>query len=181
MADIIIVFRNIEEARSIRADFIRWGFSPPAVTSSGLRALSLAAGFKKGLIVCGYRAADISWTEIAENMPAGFSMLLLAREALLAEARERGISCFSIPVKNEDLRQEARRLLEAKRRGNARKNDRTGRSVKDNEVVARAKEILMEKKHMKEPEAHRYLQKTAMDTGSSMVETAGMVLELFGP
>jgi response regulator NasT len=53
--------------------------------------------------------------------------------------------------------------------------------VKDNEVVARAKEILMEKKHMKEPEAHRYLQKTAMDTGSSMVETAGMVLERFGP
>lgn len=181
MADIIIVFRKIEEARSIRADFIRWGFSPPAVTSSGLRALSLAAGFKKGLIVCGYRAADISWTEIAENLPSGFSMLLLAREALLPEARERGISCFPTPVKNEDLRLEARRLLEEKRRGSAKRHDRAERSVKDNEVLARAKEVLMAKKRMPEPEAHRYLQKTAMDTGNSLVETAGMVLELFGP
>ena len=180
MADIIIVFRNIEEARSIRADFIRWGFSPPAVTSSGLRALSLAAGFKRGLIVCGYRAADISWTEIAENLPGGFSMLLLAREALLAEAKERGISCFPTPVRKEDLRLEARRLLEETRRGGEKRQDRTGRSVRDNEVVARAKEVLMAKKRMEEPEAHRYLQKTAMDTGSSLVETAGMVLELFG-
>jgi dUTP pyrophosphatase len=47
-----------------------------------MRALSLAAGIKKGLIVCGYRAADISWAEIADSLPAGFAMLLLARSGL---------------------------------------------------------------------------------------------------
>ena len=157
------------------------GFSPPAVTSSGMRALSLAAGFKRGIIVCGYRAADVSWTEIAENLPPGFSMLLLAREALLAEARDRGISCLPLPAKNEDLREAAGRLLAETRQGGAKRAHRTGRTVKDNEVVARAKEVLMRKKRMEEPEAHRYLQKTAMDTGNSLTETAGMVLELFGP
>ncbi len=181
MADIIIVFRKIEEARSIRADFIRWGFSPPAVTSSGLRALSLAAGVKKGLIVCGYRAADISWAEIADNLPAGFAMLLLAREALLSEVGDRPVACLPLPVKGEDLRLEAGRLLEEKKRRPSARGGRPERSGADSEVLAHAKEVLMARKRMTEPEAHRYLQKTAMDTGIPLVETAGMVLELFGP
>jgi response regulator NasT len=181
VADIIIVFRKIEEARSVRADFIRWGFSPPAVTSSGMRALSLAAGIKKGLIVCGYRAADISWAEIADSLPAGFAMLLLAREPLLAEPRDQGIACLPLSVRGEELRQEAARLLEEQKRSARKGLARPARSREDSEAIARAKEILMEKKRMREPEAHRYLQKTAMETGSTLVETACMVLELFGP
>ena len=47
------------------------------------------------------------------------------------------------------------------------------------ETLSAAKALLMERNNMTEPEAHRYIQKTAMDTGTSLVETAQMVLDLF--
>ena len=40
------------------------------------------------------------------------------------------------------------------------------------------KKLLMERNQMSEEEAHRYIQKSSMDTGTSIVETAQMVLSL---
>ena len=45
-------------------------------------------------------------------------------------------------------------------------------------VIARAKEVLMERNHMTETEAHRYVQKCSMDSGTNMVETAHMILDI---
>ena len=41
-----------------------------------------------------------------------------------------------------------------------------------------AKELLMERNHITESEAHRYIQKCSMDTGNSLVETARMILTI---
>ena len=37
---------------------------------------------------------------------------------------------------------------------------------------------MMERNRMTEPEAHKYLQKCSMDSGTNLVETAQMVLTL---
>ncbi len=42
----------------------------------------------------------------------------------------------------------------------------------------KCKKLLMERNQMSEEEAHRYIQKSSMDTGTSIVETAQMVLSL---
>lgn len=42
-------------------------------------------------------------------------------------------------------------------------------------VLRRAKRLLMKRNHLTEAEAHRYLQKTSMDTGRTMMESAQMV------
>ena len=36
----------------------------------------------------------------------------------------------------------------------------------------------MERNHLSEEEAHRYIQKNSMDNGTNMVETAQMILTL---
>ena len=41
-----------------------------------------------------------------------------------------------------------------------------------------AKAVLMEKNNMSENEAHRYVQKSAMDSGRTMVETAESNLKI---
>ena len=41
-----------------------------------------------------------------------------------------------------------------------------------------AKELLMDRNHLSEEEAHRYIQKCSMDSGTNMVETAQMVLSM---
>ena len=45
-------------------------------------------------------------------------------------------------------------------------------------VINQAKEVLMDKNNMSENEAHRYIQKSAMDSGRTMVETAEMILAI---
>ena len=46
------------------------------------------------------------------------------------------------------------------------------------EVILDAKKLLMERNHMSEEEAHRYMQKCSMDSGNNMVETAKMIFAL---
>ena len=52
------------------------------------------------------------------------------------------------------------------------RNEEQARLIKD------AKEVLMSRNHMSEEEAHRYIQKCSMDSGTNMVETAQMVLTM---
>ena len=58
------------------------------------------------------------------------------------------------------------------------KAKKEGRSDEDKKIINQAKEILMDRHHMTEPEAHRYLQKCAMDSGTNLRETAEMVISL---
>ncbi len=52
------------------------------------------------------------------------------------------------------------------------------RSEEDQKLIDEAKSLLMERNNMTEEEAHRYLQKTSIDSGTNMVETAQMLFVL---
>lgn len=52
------------------------------------------------------------------------------------------------------------------------------RSREEQELIKQAKELLMDRNHMTEADAHRYLQKCSMDSGTNMVETAQMIMSL---
>ena len=52
------------------------------------------------------------------------------------------------------------------------------RSERETRLIEKAKELLMERNNMSETEAHRYIQKCSMDSGTNMVETAQMVISL---
>ena len=52
------------------------------------------------------------------------------------------------------------------------------RSAEETALLKEAKEILMARNHLTEDEAHKYLQKCSMDSGTNLVETAAMVLAM---
>ena len=52
------------------------------------------------------------------------------------------------------------------------------RSAQEEALLKEAKEILMARNHLTENEAHKYLQKCSMDSGTNLVETAAMVLAM---
>ena len=52
------------------------------------------------------------------------------------------------------------------------------RSEAEKRVLWEAKTVLMERNHMTEEEAHRYIQRCSMDSGTSLTETAQMVLAM---
>ena len=50
------------------------------------------------------------------------------------------------------------------------------RGEKERAVIEEAKLILMQRNHMTEEEAHRYLQKNSMQSGVNLLEMAQMVI-----
>ena len=52
------------------------------------------------------------------------------------------------------------------------------RSSEEKGLIDQAKRLLMERNGMTEEEAHRYIQKCSMDSGTNLIETAQMVISL---
>ena len=51
-------------------------------------------------------------------------------------------------------------------------------TAEEKELILKAKALLMERNTMTEPEAYRYIQKCSMDNGTSLTETAQMIISL---
>ena len=68
------------------------------------------------------------------------------------------------------------RTMEKNRR--KQKNQPKERKQEEQALIRQAKELLMERNHMSEPESYRYIQKCSMDSGTNMVEMAQMIMSL---
>lgn len=182
MANIIVVFPKVEDAKYIRNILNRNGFHVIAVCTTGAQALNYVEGLNDGIVVCGYRFADMRYGELQEYLPEGFEMLLIASERYWGECAAENLVCVGMPMKLHDLVDTLAMMEEAQlRRRRRRKAHPKTRDKGELAVITRAKEILMERNHMTETEAHRYIQKCSMDSGTNMVETAHMILDIMKP
>lgn len=177
MAGIVVVFPRPEDARGIRNLLIRSGFSVYAACTTGAQAISALEDLNDGIVISGYRLADMMYQELRDCLPRGFTLLLLAASRHLAECDTDGIACLPMPFKAQELVETVHMLI--RQCGQARKK-RRGRPQEKNEaekeLIAQAKAFLMRKRSMTEMQAHRYLQKCSMDSGRSIVESAQMIL-----
>lgn len=179
MANIIVVFPKLEDAKSIRNILTRNGFNVTAVCTTGAQALNYTEELGDGIVVCGYKFADMHYSVLHDYLPEGFQMLLVASWQYWGECTADDLVCVSMPLKLHDLIDTLTMMEEAlARRRRKRKAQPKQRSEEDKEIIVRAKETLMERNNMTEQEAHRYIQKCSMDSGTNMVETAYMILEI---
>lgn len=177
MVNIIVVLPKIEDAKGIKTVLVRNGYSVTGVCTTGAQAISQADGLHDGIIICSYKLADMIYSELNDCMPLGFDMLLMASQKLINECYGNDIVCLSMPLKVNDLISTVEMMadtVERRRRRNRLKPKI--RSAEEEAVIKQAKELLMERNHMTEDEAHKYIQKTSMDSGNNFVETAQMIL-----
>ena len=122
---------------------------------------------------------DMIYSELRECLPPGFEMLLLASQRIINECQGNDIMCLSMPLKVGDLVNTVNMMAESilRRRRKRRQSPRV-RNEEEEALLGEAKEVLMTRNHMTEAEAHRYLQKCSMDSGTNLVETAQMVLSM---
>ena len=179
MVGIIVVFPNRDNAANIRNLLVRGGLNVTGVCTTGAQALNYADAADDGIVVCGYKMKDMMYTELREYLPKYFDMLLMASPEKWEGNCLDGVVCLSMPLKVYDLMNTLEAMLKAMdQRRRKRKADRKKRSPRQQEVIGRAKELLMKRNHMTEDEAHRYLQKCSMESGTDMAETAEMALSV---
>ena len=178
MSSIIVVMSKIEEARKIGGLLTKHGYRPDLVCSLAADALSESCRLENGVIICGGRLNDMSFVELSDCIPKYFNLIILTRNVMSEEYPDSALK-LELPLKMSELigavEKEFKKYY---RRPSDNKIVKQSRNPEDQKYIDMAKDLLIRNKGMTEPEAHRYLQKTGMDTGTSLVETARMVILL---
>ena len=177
MTNIVVAFSKREDAVNIRNILTRAGVKAPAVCLTGAKVLQYTELWDQGIVVCGSRCQDMQYTQLRELLPDEFQMLLMASSSVWIDALPEGIIGLPSPVKVYDLVNTVEMMCRAQEsRRRKRRDTAKERSSRERRTIEQAKALLMERNGMSEEEAHRYLQKTSMEDGANMAQTAEMVL-----
>lgn len=179
MTNILVAFPKLENCRSMRSILVRSGYPVTAVCTTGAQILNYVEEWDSGIILCGYRMPDYVYSDLLANLPPGFQMLVVASPQHCGEMNSENLLYLSMPFKVNDVVNTVEMMVQAHIRYKKKKRRQpTQRSEADQKIIDAAKALLMERNHMEEYEAHRYLQKTSMENGTNLVETAQMVLSV---
>ncbi|MGB4658153.1 MAG: ANTAR domain-containing protein [Mobilitalea sp.] len=179
MYNIIVGFPKYEDANSMKRLLSQNGFNVSEACTSGAQIITMANDLDEGIVICGYRFADMHHTELNNYLPKGFEMLLIASPEKL-EYSENNIVCLPMPIRTQDLLNALQTMVtQYQRRKKKEKEQPKVRSEEDKELITRAKMLLIDHNNMTEMEAHRYIQKTSMDKGISLIEMSMKVLKMF--
>lgn len=181
MADIIIAFPKLDDAKKLRKLLMQNGYDIYAVCDSGAQVLEVVGRSDGGIVISGYRFSDMLYREIYDYLPKGFQLLLLASTSKLAENDVSDLLTLPMPFKMQDFFSTIDMMMAAYRR-NVKKQKRKPkqRTEQEEQMIRRCKELLMDRNGMTENEAHHYIQKLSMDGGNSFSEAAEMILMLNG-
>lgn len=177
MINIIVAFPKVENAKSIKNILIKYGYQVNAVCTAGARVLQYADALGEGIVVCAGKFQDMMFMQLREHLPTSFQMLVVASPNQWEEGTADGVICLSMPLKVHELVSTLEMMSHAfvRRR---RKSHASRRNEEDRQMIEKAKEVLMARNNMTEEEAHRYMQKSSMDSGTCMAETAQMILSM---
>ena len=178
MSSIVIALPKIQDARKIRSVLERHGLAVASVCSTASSALSNASELGSGVLICGHRLPDMNYLDLSECLPRDFEILLLASARVICEVPS-SILSVEMPIKAGDLVNTVDMMLaQIERRIRKEKKKPKPRSWKEQNYISNAKMMLMQRNHLNEEDAYRYIQKSSMDSGTNMVETAQMLLML---
>ena len=162
---------------NIRNILVKFGLEVSAVCQTGAKVLQYAEMWSDGIVVCAHQMQDMHYTQMREYLPDSFEILLIAPADKWVDGIPDGVVGLPMPLKIYDLVStiEMIQQMQYRRRRKKRETGKT-RSDKDRQIINQAKALLIERNHMTEEEAHKYVQKTSMESGTDMVETARMIL-----
>lgn len=180
MTSVIIALPKAEDAKSIKSLLARSGIPVAGVCTTGAQTIARADSLGGGIVVSGYKLPDMVCSQLREDLPPGFEILVLASRNIIESGLiDRKIMCLSMPLKAHDLTETIDMMIEAKERAKRKRREKPRqRKPEEMALIREAKEVLMDRNHMSEEEAHKYIQKCSMDSGTNMVETAQMVLSM---
>lgn len=176
MSNILVALPKAENARKISEILRHRGLETSAICTTGAAVLSHAHELEGGVVICQSRLPDMYYNQLAEYLPDFFTMILLTSDPNL-DMSSSNIVMVQMPFKPMDLCNTVEMIItQLMRRLKKQKSKPKARSKEEQQAIDEAKLLLMERNNMTEQEAFRYIQKSSMDSGTNMVETAQMIL-----
>ena len=125
-------------------------------------------------VVCSPRLTDGPAEWLYQDLPPTCALLLVGPQHVLDACSSDDVFKLATPIRREEAVSTVRLLIQFGHRVERLLQSR--RSTSEQELVERAKNLLMERKGLSEEEAHRLIQKRSMDTGARLVQTARRIL-----
>lgn len=176
MSRVVLVFENEKNRSRIEDMLASDGIEVRLACKSGAEAIRAVHNMGSGLIISSYKLPDMTSSMLAQNL-AGLGILLVIGTAAQLDMCD-GEDLFKLPtpLSRADLISSANMLLQLEER--VHKKVLPARPDDDKQIIESAKIYLMERNLMTEVQAHRFIQKRSMDSGSKMIDTAKQILKI---
>ena len=175
MDRIIVAFENPNLLTRVSEMLARCGYPPRFRCSSGAEVLRVTGDLAGAVVICGYKLPDMTADSLYVDLDEKAIVLVIASPAELDHCERDGLFRLPTPVNRGDLTGAMTMLTQLADR--AAQRQRVRRNDSELALVERAKGILMDKNHFTEEQAHRFLQKTSMNSGCKMSETAAAIIK----
>ena len=184
MGRALIVSAGANSNEYLCARLTELGYTRPLIVPSGAEARRRMLESDFELIVVNAPLPDLCATAV-EKTDAGVVFLVkaAAAEQLLTPMSEQGVLLVCKPFSNTLFLQAihmaaaSNHRLQVLRQENARMQEK----LQQVRLVSRAKCCLIAERGMSEAEAHRYIEKNAMDTRRDRAEIAQEILDSYDP
>ena len=146
----------------------------PSVCRSGAELLRRLQGYDEALVIMGFKLPDMTVNHVYEELDDNFKLISIVRPDHQEDILYDDILALPLPITRARLISSVNILL-----GNIPDREKEiVRNADELKIVERAKLFLIERFHMTEDQAHRFIQKRSMDTGSKLTDTAKAVLDI---
>lgn len=171
--DRIVVAFTRSASREIICNLIQEsGFTLQGSFRSGAEALKTVREMGGGVVVCGYRLADMTADELASSLDGRGRVLVVGSPSNLSLVTHPGICCVSSPISQSTFYDALSALLKEDELA-ARTPPR--RSPEETALIQRAKALLMQQ-GMTEQQAHSTLQQHSMRSRCKLVDVARQII-----
>ena len=174
MDTVIVAFENAAMSRQFSDLLENAGAAKCLVCRSGDQVRRLLSKETSYCVVCSPHLSDGPAEWLYEDLPPVCSLLLVGPQHMLDACGSRDVFKLATPLRKEEALSTVKLLLQFGHR--MERFVRPRRSGAEQELVDRAKKLLMEKKGVSEEEAHRSLQKRSMDDGLRLTAAARKVI-----
>ena len=168
MDRIVVAFANEEAQRRIARLLESDGVSPAGCFFSGADAIRAIRQLGGGIVVCGFKLRDMTAQDLA-------TLLVVSSAANLDFCEGENLFKLATPAARSDFFAS----LDLLRRLESRSHPRPHRAEEEQRLIRQAKALLMDINRMPEAEAHRFLQKRSMDTGTRLAEAAQHIIDRY--
>jgi len=188
ICEILVVMRHGETVDKLCKLLHSLGYRVVEVCHSGGAALRGTSYHNYDIVLCSDNLPDMRGLSMALDMleRKDVSVLMVTNEREKVEVETQyadyDITCLVKPVSRMVLQHSLDITWNNRRRNvNIKKErDRLKKETEQRALLVQAKQVLMKKYKMDEPQAYRSLQKTSMDTGIPVKEIAKRVIDSDG-
>lgn len=174
MREIIVASQNPQAADRIRAILQSEHVFVSNIYRSGAEVLSFASIRPDAVVICG-KLPDMSAAALASTLPNGFDTVWLVPSGEPQTVYVSNLIALQMPLNRMEFLSTVR-MLAASERDCARPR-KVLRTEEETVILHEAKMRLMERHRFSEREAHKFLQRRAMESGMRLLDVARLVTE----